>query len=264
MPTVITEIDTLLTAANQAAAVTALTGILEGAAPVAGKIGEEYLPEVLSPDWITLPSQTGVIPANSLGQKAGILHYGETPILPVRQALGPLHTSGYDFERLATFPLAASEMVDAKEFYLEIDLQYKISGTPGDDDYHLLKLDFESGADHSNGTGSYIILPGAINDLTFKGIIRIEEATGFMTPVWLDVNLSFFRLFTLASNAATDTPAAVSAVFHPTTGLIDSAVAGTQPAATAGNLILEISTVQFGSLGTPGGTANCIAKLERA
>ncbi len=139
-------------------------------------------PETVTADFITLEDQTGfTIPDNSLGQKAGRPYYGNVPLTDGKVRIISSTASGVH-ANLVEFPIAASDMVHNKLFWLDLDLSIFQQGTVGNFQTTLM-FDFLNDCADDQTTGFYIDTgPYRYCRLRYCGLIQITTGGGSLGP----------------------------------------------------------------------------------
>lgn len=135
---------------------------------------ENLTPEVLTPNWVVLSDQTGnTIPPNALGQKGGLLYYGNIPLattMPVNFS-SQLQSTGTPRRSLAaSIPIPASMMIE-QNILLMINLVVSNSGGPS---VFAIQFDLGGSADTSTGT-LLVIVPEGQAQYFFNGIVTIGK-----------------------------------------------------------------------------------------
>ena len=168
---------------------------LKGAAEDPDRIGAEYMPEVISPDWIMLPNMAAyTIPDNSLGQKNGVFYFGNSPAFDNRQKVNA-STAGGVKPVLATLNVPASLSVADTEIWVDMDFIYSTDiVAPGTDPGDVgICMDFLAGEADDLAQGVVIKLPQEVSygRIRVIGLVKFFEDEGV---VYLDYSqLDTFR-----------------------------------------------------------------------
>jgi hypothetical protein len=188
---------------------------------------DETLPvAVLQPDWIELQDMTGVtIPANSLGQKAGIPYYGNVALSDGKRRF---YTGGASPTALtlATIPIAASDMYSNKRFWLDMDIGIVQGGTVGSFQTALI-MDFLTGSLDDTSTGAFIDTGLAkYLRIRYNGLIAVTADGPNLIPFYEDASNGAGLTFT---QQASDGGALTTSIFDSGLAGFSSAGSGNVP-----------------------------------
>jgi len=131
---------------------------------------------VLTPDQVTLSDMTGiVIPANTLGQKAGVLHFGDSPAFDGKSRFRTTAANNTG-EVLGSFVIPADLMVPESLLWLDLDLHYWTNSGGADPSDMAICVDFLTGATNDLTKGWIIPLTkDSKGHIKAKGYINLTE-----------------------------------------------------------------------------------------
>lgn len=134
----------------------------------------------LNPDWITLADMTGqTIPSNTLAQKSGVLHFGDTPLYPQVSRRVYASSSNYDELEIVSIPIDGSLIQPETMLWLDLELSIgSIHGNPSGGDFLMLLMDFDRESYSYDTTSGVVIVmnPGARTILRMNGPIAFSSA----------------------------------------------------------------------------------------
>jgi hypothetical protein len=237
---------------------TATLKSLQGAAEDPERIGAEYMPDEQTAEAVILADMTGYsIPSNALGQKGGVLHFGNTPAFDIAQVFNTSVLNN-GTAVLASFNIPAALMVDGQVFRVDFDAFFKTSTNGGDPGDVAVCIDFQEDESDDLTKGLVVMLP--ISPAS-TGSLKIQSTITALDIGTLTLDIGSLNVFGAFLLKANDGAGFLTPTFK-THDVVTATISGGATLGVAGVLRVRLVSYQGTHANTAGGviTGRCFIR----